>query len=483
LSKLSISIVWLRQDLRLDDNPALQAAIRRGAALPVYVWAPETGDRWLPGAASRWWLHHSLERLAASLEHLGSRLVIIRGDPASALALTARETGADSVLWNRCYEPAAVKTEHRVSRVLESAGIRTESFAGSLLFDPDAVRTTQGQPFKVFTPFWRSCLAFPSPPGAVPAPRELPPLDSWPSSLPLRDLELLPRSDWASGFRNAWTPGETGAAAALEAFLAGPAASYASGRNRPDARGTSRLSPHFHFGEISPRRVWHETVQQASPNAKSGENRDTDEFLRQLVWREFACHLLHHSPHTPDFPLRPEFADFPWREDAEALDAWREGRTGYPFVDAGMRELWTTGWMHNRVRMVVASFLIKDLLIDWREGAKWFWDTLVDADLANNTLGWQWVAGCGADAAPFFRIFNPVLQGEKFDPGGAYVRRWVPELLSLPDRWIHRPWEAPGSVIERAGVVLGKTYPRPVVDHASARGRALDSFARIRRRQ
>jgi len=469
--------------LRLDDNPALQAALKRGAVLPVYVWAPETENRWLPGAASRWWLHHSLERLAASLEHLRSRLVIIRGDPASALALTARETGAASVLWNRRYEPEEAAVEQRVSRALADAGIRGESFAGSLLFDPDGVRTTQGQPFKVFTPFWRACLALVAPPGSLPAPRELPAPDSWPPSLPLGELGLSPRIDWAEGIRDAWAPGEAGAVAALDEFLARSADSYASGRNRPDTRGTSRLSPHLHFGEISPRRVWHDTLRHAGPDDRSGAKRGADEFLRQMGWREFAYHLLRHQPHTPESPLRPEFADFPWREDPGALDAWREGRIGYPFVDAGMRELWTTGWMHNRVRMVVASFLIKDLLIDWREGAKWFWDTLVDADLANNTLGWQWVAGCGADAAPFFRIFNPVLQGEKFDPGGAYVRRWVPELRSLPDRWIHRPWEAPGSVIERAGVVLGKTYPRPIVDHAFARDRALDSLALLRKKQ
>jgi deoxyribodipyrimidine photo-lyase len=461
------TIVHLGQDLRLADNPALRRAIARGGpVIPVFVW---TGDGpWAPGSASRWWLHYSLQSLAADLARLGSRLVLRRGPEPEALAALARETRAAAVFWNRRYEPAARAAERELDRSLRAAGIDAESCPGNLLFEPGSILTAADRPFQVFTPFWKACLAAPPPAAPLPAPRRLPSPRRWPASLGLDELGLLPAVDWAAGLREAWRPGETGAARLLRSFLRTAAHDYAAGRDRPDQPGTSRLSPHLHFGEISARTLWH-----AAPQAEP--------WRRQLGWREFSAHLLYHFPHTAAEPLRPEFRFFPWRLDAAALEAWTRGCTGYPIVDAGMRQLWQTGWMHNRVRMLAASFLVKHLLVPWHEGAAWFWDTLVDADLANNTMGWQWTAGCGADAAPFFRIFNPVLQGEKFDPDGAFVRRWLPELRGLPNGFLHRPWEAPPAVLAEAGITLGTTYPVPIVGHAAARERALGALAEMQR--
>jgi deoxyribodipyrimidine photo-lyase len=324
----------------------------------------------------------------------------------------------------------------------------------------------------VFTPFWRACRALPPPDTPRPAPGKISKPRTWPASIPLDDLELLPTIGWDAGLAAAWSPGEAGARQRLREFVAHGLTYYHEERNRPDHAGSSRLSPHLHFGEISPRQIRHAVARKRSTGAET--------FLTEIGWREFAQHVLYHFPHTADAPLRVPFRRFPWNSDRRALRAWQRGRTGYPIVDAGMRELWTTGWMHNRVRMIAGSFLTKDLLISWREGARWFWDTLVDADLASNTLGWQWVSGCGADAAPYFRIFNPVTQGEKFDPQGVYVRRWVPELARLPDRWIHRPWSAPVDVLGAAGVRLGRDYPRPMVDHDQARRAALAALETIR---
>ena len=479
-----VSIVWFRRDLRVEDNPALQAASKRGAVVPAYVAdasADGSGDDWRPGAASRWWLHHSLTALSETLESVGSPLVIAAGEPANALGRLAREAGATAVYWNKRYEPAERSAEERVAKALRAAGIETTGFHGSLLFDPDSLRTGAGEPYKVFTAFWKACLALPSPLGPAPPPRGLESPAVRPRSLNIGELELLSRVDRAAGFRGRWRPGETNARDSLGAFLSGAVESYATGRDRPDLRGTSRLSPHLHFGELSPRRVWHDSMRTIDRGGAKDPTMGAETFLKEVGWREFAHHLLYHYPHTVTAPLRPEFASFPWRQDQECLEAWRRGTTGYPIVDAGMRELWTSGWMHNRVRMVAASFLVKDLLIHWLEGARWFWDTLVDADLPNNTLGWQWTAGCGADAAPFFRVFNPVMQGEKFDPDGDYVRRWVPELGKLPPKWIHRPWQAPSDALDGAGIRLGETYPLPIVDHFAARDRALEAFAAIQK--
>jgi deoxyribodipyrimidine photo-lyase len=474
------SLLWLRQDLRLADNPALLAAIRHGGPIiPVFIWSPEEEGRWQPGAASRWWLHQSLSRLDASLRDRGTRLIFRRGTAIEVIRELANESGSNGVYWNRRYEPAVMDRDRVVQAALRRQGLIAESYPGCLLFEPGKVRSERGEPFRVFSAFWRACLARNEPgrpedaPSAIESPRR------WPSTLKLSELGLEPAIDWTSGLRTSWCPGEAGATEQLHRFLAKALPDYPSRRDRPDQTGTSRLSPHLHLGEISVRQIWFalQEAQSAGPTVHcAAAIRD---YSRELGWREFAHHLLFHWPHTPERPLREEFVGFDWKPDRQNLRAWQRGRTGYPIVDAGMRELWHTGWMHNRVRMIVASFLVKDLLVPWQDGAAWFWDTLVDADLANNTLGWQWTAGCGADAAPYFRIFNPVIQGEKFDPNGAYVHRWVPELSRLPARWVHEPWQAPGPVLAEAGIELGKTYPRPIADHAQARSRALQAFQRI----
>jgi deoxyribodipyrimidine photo-lyase len=477
-------IVWFRQDLRLADNPALTAAIERGIPiLPAFIWSPAEEGDWPPGAASKWWLHHSLVALDRSLHQAGSRLIVRQGGALETLRRLIRESGAKSVFWNRRYEPHAIKHDSLTKSALRSEGIDVESFNAALLHEPWAIHNKARKPFQVFTPFWRTCLEKGDPSAPLPAPGALNPLPVWPASQSVEALELLPGTDWAGGIREAWDPGERGAAGSLNRFVAGAFEDYATGRDRPDQPGTSRLSPHLHFGEISPRQIWDRVRQAAAGRAETPHPPPWREsrFLAEIGWREFAHHLLFHFPQTTREPLRPEFGWFPWREDPSFLRAWQRGRTGYPLVDAGMRELWTTGWMHNRVRMIAGSFLVKDLLIDWRAGARWFWDTLVDADLASNTLGWQWVSGCGADAAPYFRVFNPVSQGRKFDPAGDYIRRWVPELARLPDDWIHCPFEAPAGALAAAGVTLGGNYPEPVVNHSIARNVALEAYAGLRK--
>ena len=473
------SIVWFRLDLRLKDNPALVAAGGCGGPIvPVFIWSPEEYGAWPPGAASRWWLHQSLAALDANLRALGSRLVLRRGPALAALRLLIRETGAGAVFWNRRYEPDLIARDLTIREALRGGGLRLESFGAALLHEPWTIQNRAGKPFQVFTPFWQHCLNQGEPAAPLPPPKSLRSPDEWPASLPLAALELEPKLDWAGGLRSAWQPGEAGATAALKRFLGHGLADYAAQRNIPAEAGTSRLSPHLHFGEISPRQIWGAVGHQAGLLGLK-KWRDT-QFVTELGWREFAHHLLFHFPRTPAEPLRPGFNHFPWQPDAARLRAWQRGRTGYPIVDAGLRELWATGWMHNRVRMIVASFLVKDLLQPWPEGARWFWDTLVDADLAQNTLGWQWSAGCGADAAPYFRVFNPVSQGAKFDPCGEYVRRWCPELSKLPDPWLHHPWQAPAEALARAGVKLGRDYPEPMVDHVQARRLALAAFASLK---
>jgi deoxyribodipyrimidine photo-lyase len=473
------AIVWFRIDLRLADNPALEAAMKSGAEIaPVFVWAPDEEAPWEPGAASNWWLHHSLASLDKRLKEAGSRLIIRRGPSLTTLRELAKETGATAVFWNRRYEPAVIARDQKIKEALRADGLEAESFNGALLHEPWKIANQSGKPFQVFTPYWRHCLAQADPAKPIAAPRQIPAPKKWPKSEALDELKLLPTIDWASGFREAWQPGEDGAAKNLKHFLGKGLEDYTAERNVPSVRGTSRLSPHLHFGEISPRQVW-EAVRKTREESDGGWK--NAQYLAEIGWREFAHHLIFHFPKTPTEPLRENFREFPWRKDAKALKAWQRGLTGYPIVDAGMRELWAAGWMHNRVRMIVASFLVKDLLITWTEGARWFWDTLVDADLAQNTLGWQWTAGCGADAAPYFRIFNPVSQGEKFDPAGAYVRRWCPELAKVPDKWIHQPWTAPTSVLAEAGVRLGREYPACIISHSIARDAALEAFARVKR--
>ncbi len=476
------TIIWFRQDLRLQDNPALAAALKNGGAvLPVYILDPASETDWPAGGASRWWLHHSLASLDATLRERGSRLLLAQGESGAVLRALLTQTGATAVYWNRRYEPASIAGDKALKADLTSAGIDAKSFNASLLFEPHTVQNKSGGPFQVFTPFWRHCLALP-----VDTPVKLPAgdftaLTKWPASFELADLKLLPTIKWDTGLAAAWVPGEAAALKRLKQFTAGAMADYAEQRNRPDTAGTSALSPYLHFGEIGPRQIWAAVRALSKDSGVFPANRGGQVFLSEVGWREFAYHLLFHFPQTPGEPLRKEFAAFPWRKDARQLLAWQKGRTGYPIVDAGLRQLWATGWMHNRVRMIVASFLVKHLRISWQEGAAWFWDTLVDADLASNTLGWQWTAGCGADAAPYFRIFNPFLQGAKFDPEGNYVRRWVPELARMPAEFIHLPWEAPMDVLAAAGVTLGRDYPHPLVDHGEARVAALAALESIRR--
>lgn len=474
------TLVWLRNDLRLADNPALHvAAGRPGPVIPVFIWEPEEEDPWRPGAASAWWLHHSLASLDEQMRARGSRLLIRRGPSLSVLRALARETGADTVLWNRRYEPALLARDRKAKEELRSVGLAAHTFNAALLYEPWALRSEPGTGFQVFTPFWRACVASGAPPEPLAAPATLRAPRHWPASLPVLELRLLPVFDWAAGIRATWTPGELGAQDRLQRFLREAVSAYDGERNHPDVEGTSRLSPHLHFGEIGPRQIWHAIRDQLTAHdADRGVGADT--YVKELGWREFAYHLLFHYPHTTDQPLRPAFSKFAWEPDPKVLRAWQRGRTGYPLVDAGMRQLWRTGWMHNRVRMIVASLLVKDLLQPWQNGAAWFWDTLVDADLANNTLGWQWTAGCGADAAPFFRIFNPVLQGERFDPNGNYIRQWVPELKGLSSKHVHAPWRAPASALREAGITLGREYPAPLIDHEVARARALAAYARVR---
>lgn len=464
-------LMWFRRDLRLGDNPALRAAVATGlAVIPLFLWTPEEESP-APGAASRWWLHGSLMQLDRTLRARGSRLIIRRGPAAESLLSVADEAGAHRIFCSRVEEPASLALEATLRAKLEARGIALEAYDAGVLFERGSIRTAGGSGFRVFTPFWnavwsaRGGLRRPArAPASIAAPRR------WPRSLRIAELELEPKIDWAAGIRAVWEPGETSAQARLRSFRRHRVRQYGVERDRTDRDGTSRLSPHLHFGEVSPIQVWHAVSGHAG----------AESYLRQLAWREFAIHVLCEHPRTVSEPFHPEFRDFPWRGNARRLRAWQRGKTGYPLVDASMRELWATGWMPNRARMVAGSFLVKHLLIPWQQGAAWFLDTLVDADVANNTLGWQWVAGCGVDAAPYFRIFNPVLQGEKFDPSGDYVRRWLSELRGLPPRWIHRPWAAPREILASAGVRLGASYPRPIVDAAAARAAALSAFAAMK---
>ncbi|WFB36227.1 deoxyribodipyrimidine photo-lyase [Kiritimatiellota bacterium B12222] len=454
-------LVWFRNDLRLHDHPALRAAADSNASIiPVYLHCPESEGAWPQGSASNWWLHHALQDLATQLEKKGSQLILRSGkDPLVLLQNLCQETGAHHIYWNRRYEPEAIQTDTRIKTALPG-----KSFPGDMLWEPHAVHTQSGGPYKVFSPYYKALQQKGEPPEPLPEARSWQHPQTFPPSESLTQWALLPQTPWDSAFLDHWTPTLQGAKTQLNLFLDESVAHYKTLRDSPSKSGTSRLSPYFHFGQLSPRTVWHE--------AGNDESNGHEAYIRQLVWRDFAKQLLFHFPHTDTQPLQEKYASFPWLKNPDALKKWQQGQTGYPLIDAGMRELWTTGWMHNRVRMVVASFLVKDLLISWQAGAAWFWDTLVDADLANNSFGWQWAGGCGADAAPYFRVFNPILQSKKFDPQGTYIRKWVPELRSLSDAHIHEPWNAPSPPA---------TYPAPMVNHAEARDRALDALASIKK--
>jgi len=465
-------IVWFRKDLRLADNPALSAAARTGRpVIALYIFDDETPGGWKLGGAARWWLHRSLQALGESLSKRGGVLILRRGRAADVIEALIRESGACGVYWNRCYEPHAIARDTRIKETLSGRDLDVQSFNGSLLFEPWTIQTKQGGFYKVYTRFWHACRDRGDPPAPLSAPGEFRAVDGAIESDALADWGLLPTTpDWAGGLRARWQPGEAGAMTRLQDFLGAGLDDYKDRRDFPADPVTSNLSPHLQMGDISPRQIWHETLRQ------TGWSEGGEKFLKEVVWREFAYHVFYHLPSLPDAPMYARFAEFPWADDDDMLRCWQQGRTGYPMVDAGMRELWQTGHMHNRVRMITASFLVKHLLLPWQTGEAWFWDTLVDADLAVNAFSWQWVAGCGADAAPYFRIFNPITQGKKFDPDGAYIRTYVPEIAKLPDKYLFAPWEAPDDVLRAAGIVIGETYPKPVVDHKKARERALAAF-------
>ncbi len=469
----SRAVVWFRQDLRLADNPALYNAALDHEIVPIFILDDEDAGSQKMGGASRWWLHHSLSSLNLSLH---GKLNIYCGKARTLIARLVKSLNIDAVFWNRCYEPWRIERDQSIKEMLVSLGVIVQSFNGSLLWEPWEVLKADKSFYKVFTPFFRSAREqealirdpLPEPPHLrVVKDNE---------SRSLESLRLLPAVPWDILMKKCWRIGEVAAKQKLSDFIAQGLLGYKDGRDYPAKSHVSRLSPHLHFGEISPNQVWHEAQRARSPRL----SRDLDHFLSELGWREFSYYLLFHFPDLPWKNFQKKFDAFPWQRDSKALKAWQRGKTGYPLVDAGMRELWQTGYMHNRVRMVVASFLVKNLLIHWHHGESWFWDCLVDADLANNSASWQWVAGSGADAAPYFRIFNPITQGEKFDPEGVYTRTFVPELASLPNKFLFRPWEAPDAVLEQAGVKLGVTYPKPIVDLTFSREHALDALAMMK---
>lgn len=474
----STAIVWFRNDLRTADNAALLAASRHKAVVPVYFREPAADRLRALGGARQWWLHHSLERLSERLASLGAPLALLSGDPARLIPKIVAATNASAVYWNRRYDPACRSSDADLKRNLNAQGIRAESFSGQLLHEPTRVRTGSGTHYRVYGPFWRAIEPEVENHTPVPEPVSLSPHPGHPASEDLADWALLPtKPDWAVGICEAWTPGETGAHARLADFVADTIVGYAQQRDLPGVAATSKLSPHLANGEITPGQI----IEVLNSNCDvDASDKDRTVFRKEVGWREFSWHLLVNEPDLARTNHNPKFDNFPWVQDDPALSKWKKGLTGYPIVDAGMRQLWQTGWMHNRVRMVVASFLTKHLMIDWRQGERWFWDTLVDADPASNSASWQWVAGSGADAAPYYRIFNPIIQGQKFDPEGDYVKRYIPELSDLPTKYLHQPWTAPANVLADAGVRIGKSYPAPIVEHRAARNRALGAYDTIK---
>lgn len=458
------NLVWFRRDLRLRDNAALHAACDNDAScVAIYILDDETYGKWAMGAASRWWLHHSLTQLQKDLAAINIPLILKKGK-ADAI-ITAMADDYEGIYWNRLYDPHSIARDTKI----KDAITHSHSFKGSVLFEPWDVTTKAGDPCRVYSPFKKACYAKGVQTPLLDAPKKrskMPAVDTGDS---LNAWDLLPHIKWDTHFPEYWIPGEDGAQKRMDTFIKTGLAHYKEGRDFPAEDYTSRISPHLHFGEISPARAWVCAQGQADDKA-------IDKYHSELLWREFSVHLLYHFPYFPEQPMQPRFADFPWRESHADITAWQKGLTGYPIADAGMRQLWQTGWMHNRVRMIVGSILVKHLLLPWQDGQDWFWDTLVDADLANNSAGWQWIGGCGADAAPYFRVFNPMLQGKKFDAEGDYVRRYVPELAKMPKEFIHEPWEAPQHILDKAGVILGETYPYPIVDHKEGRDRALKAF-------
>ena len=469
-----IAIHWFRQDLRITDNPSLETAAEFDTVLPIYILDDENSQEFKMGSASRWWLHNSLQSLNESLD---GKLSIYSQNPEIVIQELLKKYEVKAVFWNRCYEPWRIDRDIDIKAYLDDKNIENKSFNSHLLWEPWEISKDDGTPYRVFTPYYKKgCLNAEEP--RLPSKNlKIDTIFYDQDCEQIDTLDLLPRINWYSQIQEAWKPGEEGAQKRLDQFLEEGLLDYKEGRNFPFKENVSRLSPHLHFGEISPNEVWY---QAKTKESVSGIQKSLEHFLSELGWREFSYYLLYHFPSLPKQNFQAKFNKFPWIKNESFLESWQKGETGYPIVDAGMRELWQTGYMHNRLRMVVGSFLVKNLLIDWREGEDWFWDCLVDADLASNSAGWQWVAGSGADAAPYFRIFNPVTQGLKFDPEGEYTKKYVPELKLLPNKFLFSPWEAPKEILEKAGIELGKDYPEPIVDLKYSRELALEAFGKTK---
>ncbi|MFT5219750.1 MAG: deoxyribodipyrimidine photo-lyase [Planctomycetota bacterium] len=469
-----ITILWFRQDLRLSDNPALAAALACGHVLPIYILDDENAGNWAMGGASLGWLHRSLESLNQSLD---GKLNFFRGDAVSIIESLCREQAVAAVYWNRCYEPWRIARDAKIKSMLQASNIEAGSFNGSLLWEPWTVSKKDGSPYQVFTPYYqKGCRAIAPPREPILMPTTASFVDPVTGAVTLQQLALIGSGDWQRPLLEQWQIGESAAQHKLDQFCRSGLTDYRKGRDFPALASTSMLSPHLHFGEISPQQIWQRIEQESTHNHSD----NPAHFQRELGWREFSYYQLYHFPELPDQAFKAKFARFEWLDDSTGLQQWQKGQTGIPIIDAGMRELWQTGYMHNRVRMLVASFLIKNLLVHWRHGARWFWDCLLEADLASNSASWQWCAGSGADAAPYFRIFNPVLQSGKFDPDGDYILRFCPELQRLPKRYLHCPWEADAAVLAEAGIKLGRDYPEPIVELKSSRVRALDRFKALK---
>ncbi|MBL41348.1 MAG: deoxyribodipyrimidine photolyase [Rhodospirillaceae bacterium] len=467
------SIVWFRYDLRVNDNPALNAACKNSSVLPIYIFDNKNFDKFQMGSASRWWLHHSLIELNKSLN---SSLSIYIGDPIRIIKKIIEKFQIKNIYWNRCYDPNSIRRDKDIKNKLTCDNINIFTFNGSVLWEPWTILKDDKTPYKVFTPYYKK--------GCLNAAKPRPPIDFNNNSVLHKDntnsididgLNLLDKKSWYLKFHKYWKPGEKKARDMLNNFLSTGINDYKEGRNFPSKKNVSKLSPYIHFGEISVNQIWYAILN----NPKLNNDKNVDHFLSELGWREFSNYLLYHFPKIVDTNLQAKFDKFPWVNDKNYLNCWQKGQTGYPIVDAGMRELWKTGYMHNRVRMIVGSFLVKNLLIDWRKGEEWFWDCLLDADLASNSASWQWVAGSGADAAPYFRIFNPILQAKKFDPNGDYIKQFLPVLRGLPNKYLFSPWEAPENILEKSNIILGKNYPKPIIDIKLSRDKALDLFKQI----
>ncbi len=464
------AIIWFRRDLRLRANPALDFAIKNAKKLTfIYIYAPEEEKPWEMGGASKWWLHHSLSALAKDIKSRGGHLNIFSSNSLDTINETIKNVDADLVVWNRLYEPEIIQRDKNIKAQIEAKETSVKTFNSSLLIEPWKIKNSTNGPYQVFSPYWRKLKSEYIDVKITNAPKVIQ-SKKLSASIKIEDLDLLPKISWDKNFYRSWTVGEVASQKKLKSFFKTKLSDYKIDRDFPSKDGSSTLSAPLHFGEISPHDIWNKACElEVSAEI-------TEPFLRQLGWRDFAHHLLFHFPETPQEPLKKDFKRFPWNKDKKLLSKWQKGLTGFPIVDAGMRELWQTGIMHNRVRMIVGSILVKNFLIHWNEGANWFWKTLIDADLANNTLGWQWIAGCGADAAPYFRIFNPVTQSERFDKEGLYIRKWIPELSNIPDKWIHKPWDCPEKVLTEAKVILGKDYPLPCIDLKASREEALSAY-------